>query len=440
MRCGHRRSFTLVLAATVPESSVEHVDPGEHRMSVSSSKRRLAAATAATLAAAVLAGCSSDAGDDADAPAGRASAGDPGETDAAAAGDGSAGTPTLSTNVGRGEAGVPVSTLVSVDVADGALSSVRLTSASGQVPGSMSDDAASWTATERLEPGTTYTVRAVAEGAAGAPVRRTTTFTTDDLTLDEQTFPSVAPLQGETVGVGMPVIVSFDVPVRNKAEFEKHMSVTSTPQQVGAWHWLSDNEAHWRPKEYWQAGTDVSVEVDVNGVDAGGGIYGQEDRVIDFTVGDANIYEVDAQTHQMKVFSNGKLLRTIPITTGKPGFTTRSGTKVIIEKFESKRMNSETVGITGSEAYDIADVQYAMRLTYSGEFIHAAPWSVGSQGNANVSHGCTGMATDQAQWLYGISKRGDVVEYTGTDRPMTFTNGYGDWNQSFSEYARGSAL
>ena len=142
----------------------------------------------------------------------------------------------------------------------------------------------------------------------------------------------------------------------------------------------------------------------------------------------------------MKVFSNGKLLRTIPITTGKEGFTTRSGTKVIIEKFESKRMNSETVGITGSEAYDIDNVQCAMRLTYSGEFIHAAPWSVGSQGYANVSHGCTGMSTEQAALALLDQQRGDVVEYTGTDRPMAFTNGYGDWNKSFGEYSRGSAL
>ena len=116
--------------------------------------------------------------------------------------------------------------------------------------------------------------------------------------------------------------------------------------------------------------------------------------------------------------------------------------KVIIEKFETKRMNSETVGINRNdpEAYDIDDVRWAMRVTYSGEFIHAAPWSVGSQGYANVSHGCTGMSTDNAGWLYSISKRGDVVEYTGTDRPMEFTNGYGDWNESFSEWSQGSAL
>jgi lipoprotein-anchoring transpeptidase ErfK/SrfK len=267
-------------------------------------------------------------------------------------------------------------------------------------------------------------------------------FHTEDLTLDEQTYAAVAPLQGETVGVGMPVIVTFDVPVTDKATFERHMRVTSTPEQPGAWHWLSDTEAHWRPKSYWQAGTDVTVDVDVNSLPAGGGVYGQESRHVEFEVGDANVYKVNAQTHQMQVFSNGDLLRTIPITTGKPGFTTRSGTKVIIEKFREKRMNSETVGIDRDdpEYYNINDVEYAMRVTYSGEFIHAAPWSVESQGSANVSHGCTGLSTENAAWLYNMTKRGDVVEYTGTDRPMTLTNGYGDWNASFAEWREGSAL
>jgi lipoprotein-anchoring transpeptidase ErfK/SrfK len=412
-------------------------------MSVSLSKRRVAAVVVGGLSATLLVGCSSDGGDSGGSGSSTSegtAAGAPGSAGTAGpAGDGDVAT-AVSMNVVRGEQGVPVSTLVSVDVAGGDLTSVALSSGTAQVPGSMSDDGSSWSAAERLEPATTYTVKVAAQDGEGETVRRTSRFTTQDLTLDEQTFASVAPLQGETVGVGMPVIVTFDIPVRNKAEFEKNMSVTSAPQQAGAWHWLSDSEAHWRPREYWRSGTEVTVDVDVNGVDAGNGIYGQESRSIDFTVGDANVYEVDAQTHQMKVFSNGDLLRTIPITTGKAGFTTRSGTKVIIEKFESKRMNSETVGITGSEAYDIADVQYAMRLTYSGEFIHAAPWSVGSQGNANVSHGCTGMSTEQARWLYSISKRGDVVEYTGTDRPMTFTNGWGDWNQSFAQFARGSAL
>ncbi len=103
---------------------------------------------------------------------------------------------------------------------------------------------------------------------------------------------------------------------------------------------------------------------------------------------------------------------------------------MIVEKFRHKRMNSETIGIdpNSADGYDINDVEYAMRVTYSGEFVHAAPWSVGSQGYANVSHGCTGMSTDNAAWLYNQSIPGDVVEYTGTSKQMTLTNGYGDWN------------
>ncbi|MCQ8780236.1 Ig-like domain-containing protein, partial [Escherichia coli] len=84
-----------------------------------------------------------------------------------------------------------------------------------------------------------------------------TGFTTTDLSLDQQTFASVAPLDGETVGVGMPVVVTFDVPVTDRASIEQHMSVTTTPAQIGTWRWVSDTEVHYRPKTYWQAGTQV---------------------------------------------------------------------------------------------------------------------------------------------------------------------------------------
>jgi lipoprotein-anchoring transpeptidase ErfK/SrfK len=400
------------------------------------SSRRLVGASALLLASLTLAAC--DAGSaltgGSDDPSGPGSSG-------STAAEPDRPTGRVVTNIKRG-ATVPVDRIVKVTATDARLTAVTLTSASGQVEGALAEDGATWTASDRLEPGESYTVKAVAQGADGAPVRRTSTFATQALTLAEQTYPSVAPLAGETVGVGMPVVVSFDLPVTDQAEFERHMKVTAQPAQRGSWHWLSANVAHWRPATYWQPGTKVSVDVDVNGVAAGNGIYGQEDRLVDFEIGDAHVYKVNAQTHQMKVYSNGTLLRTLPITTGKPGFTTRSGTKVIMEKFDRKRMNSETVGIAAgsSESYDIDDVQWAMRVTSSGEFIHAAPWSTGSQGYANVSHGCTGMSTADAGWLYDMSRRGDVVEYTGTDRPMTLDNGYGDWNASFSDYAKGSAL
>ncbi len=349
---------------------------------------------------------------------------------------------TLMSNVKKGASDVPVDTRLTLEAENGTLQNVSVTSPVGDVPGELSGDKATWVAGSLLEPGTSYAVTTVARRSDGADVTKRSTFQTVDLTLDQQTYPSVAPLNGETVGVGMPVIVSFDVAVTDKANIEKHLKVSATPKQPGAWHWISDHEVHWRPKSYWRAGTDVAVDVDINSIPAGAGIFGQEDRHVEFHVGSANVYKVNAQTHQMQVFSNGKLLRTIPITTGKAGFITRSGVKVIIEKFRRHRMNSETIGIgkNNPEYYDLDDVEYAMRVTYSGEFLHAAPWSVGSQGSANVSHGCTGMSTAEAGWLYSISKRGDVVEYTGTDRPMEFTNGYGDWNESFATYAKGSAL
>ena len=280
---------------------------------------RIAGATALALACLSLAAC------DADSPL-------PGASDEPESSDGTtpAGAPAtdaeLDTNLPKNTKAVPVDTVLEVTAKDATIKKVTVTSSAGDVPGEVSGDRASWKAGDRLEPGTTYTMTTVAEDTEGEPVRARGTFTTQALTLDEQTYPSVAPLQGETVGVGMPVIVSFDVPVTDKAEFEKNMKVTSKPAQPGSWHWLSDNEAHWRPKSYWKAGTDVSVDIDINGVSAGDGIYGQEDREVDFEVGDAHIYKVDMNTHQMKVLSNGKLLRTIPITTGEqPAFTTRSG-------------------------------------------------------------------------------------------------------------------
>ena len=345
----------------------------------------------------------------------------------------------VTTNVRRKN--VAVDAQLKLAATGGTLRKVTVKSSVGKLDGRLQGDE-HWVATGRLEPGVEYHVKAVAERSDGQRVVDKSSFRTDDLTLDEQTYPSVAPLQGETVGVGMPVIVHFDIPVTDRAAIERHMSVSSTPKQPGAWHWISDQEVHFRPRTYWQPGSHVAVDVAINSIDAGNGIYGQENRHVEFDVGDSVVSKVDVDAHQMQVFVNGDLARTIPISAGKPGWETRSGTKVIIEKFRRKRMNAATIGVDkdSPEYYNLANVEYAMRVTYSGEFLHAAPWSVGSQGSANVSHGCVGMSTADAKWLYDITKRGDVVEVTGSDRYMTLTNGYGDWNESFAEYKAGSAL
>lgn len=407
-------------------------------------RRFLALSTAAVTAVGLLGACSIIEGDGTSVSQDEQS----GSQDQAAAEPGKAAAPDselqLSLNIpDRKNAAVSVDTLLAVSARDGSLDKVSFTTGRGAaVPGEMNEKGTAWKASERLEPGTTYRVVASGEDAAGVTQRMQRTFRTADLTLDDQTYASIAPLDGETVGVGMPVIVTFDVPVTDRAEIERHLEVQSSPAQVGSWYWMSDTEVHWRPKTYWKPGTEVTVDADVNGVSAGNGIFGQEDREASFTVGDSLFMNIDVPNHTMKVVRNGELLRTIPISAGAPGFTTRSGVKVIIEKFRTKDMDAATTGISQDdpEYYNISDVEYAQRVTYSGEFIHAAPWSVGSQGSENVSHGCVGMSTENAGWLYSLTQRGDVVDVTGTDRSMELANGFGDWNLSWADYQEGSAL
>ena len=351
---------------------------------------------------------------------------------------------TITSNIRRGATGVDIDRVLRLKVASGTFDTVQVTGPQGgAVQGRLVAGKTRWVSRTPLQADSRYRVTTSAVDTDGLAKTYRAGFRTRALSLDEQTYPSFVPLEGQTVGVGMPAIIRFDVPVTDKASIEKHLKVTSQPAQPGAFHWISSQEVHWRPRTYWKPGTDVTVDADIGGVKAGNGIYGQKDRQLKFHVGDSMVSKVDMNSHQMRVFRNGQQIRTIPITTGQqPKFTTRSGTKVIIEKFRHKRMNSETIGINpdSADGYDLDDVEYAMRVTYSGEFVHAAPWSVGSQGNANVSHGCTGMSTANAEWLYDNSKVGDVVTYTGTSRTTDLTNGFGDWNESFRDYRAGSAL
>jgi lipoprotein-anchoring transpeptidase ErfK/SrfK len=350
----------------------------------------------------------------------------------------------ISANIPRGARNVDLGRKVRLVSTGGTLSDVQVTGPDGAVvTGQLSADKTQWVSTAALQQASPYRIVGSAVDDQGLKSGYESVFRTRKLRLDEQTYPSFVPLQGQTVGVGMPAIIRFDVPVENKAAIEKHLSVTSRPAQPGAFHWISDSEVHWRPRSFWKPGTDVTVKADIGGVSVGNGIYGQKSRTTSFHVGRSLISKVNMNTDEMRVFQNGKLIRTIPITTGaQPKFTTRSGTKVIIEKFRHKRMNSETIGIdpNSADGYDLDDVEYAMRVTYSGEFVHAAPWSVASQGRTNVSHGCTGMSTSNAAWLYNRSIVGDVVQYTGTSKPMELSNGFGDWNEAFTAYRAGSAL
>ena len=350
----------------------------------------------------------------------------------------------LVANVADKSTGVKVDTVVTAEATHGELTSATLYGGTDPtknlVKGRVSDTG--WVASQLLEPGQTYHLALKGQGEDGKSAETTRTFSTQPLTLAQQTYPSVAPLEGETVGVGMPVIVKFDLPVQNRALYERKMRVESTPAVEGSWSWLSDREVHFRPKTYWPAGAKVKIIAAVNGLPAGNGIYGQQDQIVSFNIGQSVISTVDVAAHKLVVRINGKIARRIPVTTGDNGHRSREGTKVVMEKFSSVDMDAATTGVDSEDPgyYNIKDVRWAMRLTNSGEFLHAAPWSARSQGVANVSHGCTGMSTANAKWLFSQSRRGDVVRFVNSPRQLEQGNGWTDWDLSYADLAKGSAL
>ncbi|MET0694463.1 MAG: Ig-like domain-containing protein [Propionibacteriaceae bacterium] len=342
---------------------------------------------------------------------------------------------------------VTVDTIVSVKATAGTLTKVKLWTkgkdSSGDtktitVDGKINADGTSWTAAEALDPGSKYRVEMEGKNASNQAVTETkTTFNTEKLTLDQQTYPTIQPAKGSKVGIGMPVILTFDVPVKDKAEFQKHLKVTSTGDQVGTWSWFNSQTVHFRPKEYWKPGTKVKVTANLNGVKAGNGIYGQKSVSTSFTVGRSFITKVNLNTHYAKVYRSGKLVKTIPITGGKAGWRTRSGTKLIMAKEYNKVMTNEAIG--AKEDYRLT-AKYALRITNSGEFLHSAPWSMGNLGVRNASHGCTGMSIANSGWLYERTLIGDPVITTGSNRGIEQGNGWSDWDISYKQFKKGSAL
>lgn len=331
-------------------------------------------------------------------------------------------------------------TPVVITASGGRVSEVVVTSDEGaQVAGETSLDGKTWTSEAMLAPETTYTVVATAVNPDALRSPHESSFTT--LEPKDVETASFQPKDGWNVGVGMPVIVHFDAAVQDRAAVEKRLLVTSSPRAEGSWRWLSDKQAQWRPRDYWKPGTKVTVEGDLSGIEVAPDIWGVRADPVNFTVGSAMVSTVDIGKHTMTVTKDGKVLKTIPITTGKQGFATRIGTKVIISRESSHQMDAATTGIKpGDPEYYNLNVKYAMRLTWTGEFVHAAPWSTGSQGRANVSHGCTGMSTANAKWLMDNSKVGDVVHFVNGSRKLEQDNGWTAWNVPFEEWTKGSAL
>ncbi|MEU5214546.1 Ig-like domain-containing protein [Streptomyces sp. NPDC020742] len=333
---------------------------------------------------------------------------------------------------------------VSVKDDDARITDVTATDSTGRfVRGELSADGKHWRTTVPLAAGTRYTVQVSTEDDDGSPGRKTLVVHTTDA--DGQLTATFGPESGE-YGVGQPVTAELSQPIKDpkaRAVVESALKVDSMPRVQGSWHWVDNKKLHFRPKEYWPAHATISVHSNLTGLKIAKGLYGGQSKPLKLTTGDRVEAITDAGSHQMTVLRNGHSINTIPVTTGKPGFSTRNGVKVVLGKESFVRMRSSTVGIAAgsSDSYDLP-VYWATRVTWSGEYVHAAPWSVGSQGAANVSHGCTGMSTSNAQWFFNTVRVGDIVKVvnSGGDTMTPFDNGFGDWNMPWQEWRAGSAL
>ncbi|GHE56947.1 lipoprotein [Streptomyces longispororuber] len=414
-------------------------------MTDSKRRRGLMAVSALVGGVLVLSACSGD--DGKDGSGGKESQN---QVDEAAAEKTSAAKIEIAPKNGSGNAGINNDAKVSVS--DGTLTKVVMTGEDGAaVAGRISADKKSWKPSTQLERATRYKISVTAADSEGRKAHENSSFTT--VSKANSFIGSFTPENGSTVGVGMPVSISFDKAITDKKAVQSHITVNSSSGQEVVGHWFGNQRLDFRPKDYWKGNSTVTLKLALDGVEGADGVYGVQQKTVRFTIGRNQVSVVDAKTKQMKVMRDGKVVRTIPISAGSPDNKTYNGKMVISEKFKETRMNGATVGFTdddGKGEYDIKDVPHAMRLSSSGTFIHGNYWGASSIfGNVNTSHGCIGLkdtkgANDKStpgSWFFRNSITGDVVDVRNTgDKTIAPDNGLNGWNMSWAEWKAGSAV
>ncbi|GAB2612173.1 hypothetical protein Aab01nite_67800 [Paractinoplanes abujensis] len=344
----------------------------------------------------------------------------------------------------------PIKPIV-VRATDGKLQSVVVTAGKSKIAGTMQEDG-TWQSTGDLAYGRKYTVTVTAADSAGTTSTEKSSFTTlkpeKTATVTFQANSMVALKDGKTYGAGQPVIVHFSKAV-NKNAAEKAIEIKTSPAVKGKFYWRDDKTVHWRPAKYWTAGTKIEVTVKAFGVQLGKTTYGAKDASTTFRIGRQLIAISDNRTHMTKVYIDGKLVRTMKSSLGKGGGTTGAngerisywtagGPHVVLGKKRKHTMSSATYGVTDPKDpnyYVSENIEFCTRITYSGEYLHAAPWN-GSLGRANKSHGCINLSTADAKWVYNNFLIGDIVDVTNSPRDLPIWNGLGDWTVPFDKYGR----
>ncbi|MDT0455337.1 Ig-like domain-containing protein [Streptomyces sp. DSM 41527] len=336
---------------------------------------------------------------------------------------------------------VATSGALKVTARKGRLKSVKVKDGKGnEVDGKTAGGGALWQPSGHLGASTEYTVDAIAVDGKGRETAEHSRFTT---LVPKNTFiGQYTPENGQRVGVGMPVSIHFTRGITDPKAVEDAIKVTAKPSVPIEGHWFGNDRLDFRPEKYWAAGTEVTLKLDLNGVEGRPGVYGTQAKEVSFTVGRSQVSTVDAASKKMTVVRDGKKIKTIPITSGAPGTETYNGKMVISEKHLVTRMNGDTVGFGGE--YDIKDVPHAMRLSTSGTFIHGNYWSGSAAfGTRNASHGCVGLfdqrgggdSSTPAAWFFRNSVVGDVVVVKNShDETIQPDNGFSDWNLSWEKW------
>ena len=303
-----------------------------------------------------------------------------------------------------------------------------------QVTGSLNGTRTSWHNAWTLGTGQSYTVTAAGTDSAGHPVTTTSAFRTLN---PAKTFTTVIfEGAGATYGVGMPIMLTFDHPITNKTAVEKSLQVTTSKPVIGAWYWDGDEQVDFRPRDYWPANTTVTLTARLDGVDAGDSRYGTHTLTQTFNIGQSVVSVASTTTHKAQVYIGGQLAYTWPISSGRETLPTPNGTYLTVEKGNPVRMIGGTKGKPG---YYNELVNYAVRFTFSGDYYHAAPWSVVNQGVSNVSHGCVNLAPEDAKIYYDLAVPGDPVTITGSTKAGNWDNGWTEWFLSWGHVLKGSA-